>query len=136
VPGGKLPVSWYPEEYTNINMTDIWMRPDPSAGYVPRSQVTHIDSTQGTYIIYDFGYDLSYSNFTHSFLSAPISITAQVSVQGLGACEHLATMEKIERDIEHGPSNTHTLPWRSHSLFNPSLGRSNMEVTVSTDLTP
>lgn len=61
------------------------MRPDPSAGYPGHTYWFYTGNT-----IYDFGYGLSYSNFTHSLLSAPTSITAQVSAQGLGLLLHLA----------------------------------------------
>lgn len=72
--GGKLPVSWYPEEYTKISMTDMRMRPDSSQGYPGRTYRFYTGNT-----IYDFGYGLSYSNFKHSFLSAPMSLTAKAS---------------------------------------------------------
>ncbi|PPE02422.1 hypothetical protein GOBAR_DD00553 [Gossypium barbadense] len=36
-PGGRLPVTWYPQSYTNIPMTDMRMRPEPSSGYPGRT---------------------------------------------------------------------------------------------------
>ncbi|TVU02887.1 hypothetical protein EJB05_51595, partial [Eragrostis curvula] len=36
-PSGKLPVTWYPEEFTKFPMTDMRMRADPASGYPGRS---------------------------------------------------------------------------------------------------
>ncbi|CAM6032967.1 unnamed protein product [Sphagnum compactum] len=70
-PGGRLPVSWYPEEYTKIKMTDMHMRPDRSSGYPGRTYRFYTGKT-----VYDFGYGLSYSTFTHVFTSAPAALIA------------------------------------------------------------
>ena len=55
-------------------MTDMRMRPDSSQGYPGRTYRFYTGNT-----IYDFGYGLSYSNFKHSFLSVPVSLTAKAS---------------------------------------------------------
>ncbi|CAK9231383.1 unnamed protein product [Sphagnum troendelagicum] len=70
-PGGRLPVSWYPEEYTKIKMTDMHMHPDKSSGYPGRTYRFYTGKT-----VYDFGYGLSYSTFTHVFTSAPAALIA------------------------------------------------------------
>lgn len=70
-PGGKLPVSWYPEAYTKISMTNMQMRPDSPSSYPGRTFRFYTGET-----IYSFGYGLSYSKFQHSFAVAPSSLTA------------------------------------------------------------
>ncbi|KAE8733271.1 putative beta-D-xylosidase 7 [Hibiscus syriacus] len=36
-PGGRLPITWYPQNLTKIPMTDMRMRPEPSSGYPGRT---------------------------------------------------------------------------------------------------
>ncbi|PNT63716.1 hypothetical protein BRADI_4g20240v3, partial [Brachypodium distachyon] len=55
-PSGRLPVTWYPEEFTNVPMTDMRMRADPANGYPGRSYRFYQGKT-----VYKFGYGLSYS---------------------------------------------------------------------------
>ncbi|KAL6875728.1 hypothetical protein ACP4OV_013241 [Aristida adscensionis] len=62
-PGGRLPVTWYPEEFTAVPMTDMRMRADPAAGYPGRSYRFY----QGK-PVYKFGHGLSYSNFSRRLL--------------------------------------------------------------------
>ncbi|XP_040384581.1 probable beta-D-xylosidase 7 [Oryza brachyantha] len=63
-PGGRLPVTWYPEEYTKIPMTDMRMRADPATGYPGRSYRFY----QGK-AVYKFGHGLSYSKFSRRLVS-------------------------------------------------------------------
>ncbi|KAL6660638.1 hypothetical protein ACP70R_001673 [Stipagrostis hirtigluma subsp. patula] len=72
-PSGRLPVTWYPEEFTKVPMTDMRMRADPATGYPGRSYRFY----QGT-AVYKFGYGLSYSNFSRRLLSG----TNQPAVYG------------------------------------------------------
>ncbi|XP_052195966.1 probable beta-D-xylosidase 6 [Diospyros lotus] len=65
-PGGRLPITWYPESFTKIPMTDMNMRPDPSRGYPGRTYRFYTGEK-----IYEFGHGLSYTNFTYKLLSAP-----------------------------------------------------------------
>ncbi|EAY80660.1 hypothetical protein OsI_35838 [Oryza sativa Indica Group] len=64
-PSGRLPVTWYPEEFTRIPMTDMRMRADPATGYPGRSYRFY----QGN-PVYKFGYGLSYSKFTRRLVAA------------------------------------------------------------------
>uniref|UniRef100_A0A0E0F4W7 Fibronectin type III-like domain-containing protein n=1 Tax=Oryza meridionalis TaxID=40149 RepID=A0A0E0F4W7_9ORYZ len=63
-PSGKLPVTWYPEEFTKFTMTDMRMRPDPATGYPGRSYRFYKGKT-----VYKFGYGLSYSKFACRIVS-------------------------------------------------------------------
>ncbi|KAL3696535.1 hypothetical protein R1sor_010611 [Riccia sorocarpa] len=65
-PGGKLTMTWYSESFTRIPMTDMHMRPDESSGYPGRTYRFYIEEP-----VYQFGYGLSYTTFSHSFKSAP-----------------------------------------------------------------
>lgn len=59
-----MPVTWYPQNFTWVNMTDMRMRPDPSSGYPGRTYRFY----QGPKV-FDFGFGLSYSNYSYEFIS-------------------------------------------------------------------
>ncbi|KAM1286510.1 hypothetical protein ACFX2J_000558 [Malus domestica] len=65
-PGGRLPMTWYPESFTNVPMNDMNMRADPSLGYPGRTYRFYTGDR-----IYGFGHGLSYSSFTYNIVSAP-----------------------------------------------------------------
>ncbi|KAK8492283.1 hypothetical protein V6N11_066650 [Hibiscus sabdariffa] len=62
-PGGRLPVTWYPQSYIKIPMTDVRMRLEPSSSYLGRTYRFY----QGPKV-FEFGYGLSYSNYVYQFL--------------------------------------------------------------------
>ncbi|XP_027150102.1 probable beta-D-xylosidase 7 [Coffea eugenioides] len=62
-PGGRLPVTWYPEDFIKVPMTDMRMRSEPSTGYPGRTYRFYTGPK-----VYEFGYGLSYSNYTHEFV--------------------------------------------------------------------
>ncbi|KAL0324997.1 UNVERIFIED_CONTAM: putative beta-D-xylosidase 7 [Sesamum radiatum] len=57
-------LTWYPKDFINIPMTDMRMRPDPSSGYPGRTYRFY----QGEKV-YEFGYGLSYTNYSYKFVS-------------------------------------------------------------------
>ncbi|KAL0450091.1 UNVERIFIED_CONTAM: putative beta-D-xylosidase 6 [Sesamum latifolium] len=61
-PGGRLPMTWYPESFTSIPMSDMNMRADPSRNYPGRTYRFYLGKR-----IYGFGYGLSYTSFTYNF---------------------------------------------------------------------
>ncbi|KAL5700927.1 putative beta-D-xylosidase 2 [Ranunculus cassubicifolius] len=66
-PSGKLPLTWYPQEYlAKAPMTNMAMRADPASGYPGRTYRFY----KGP-VVYPFGYGLSYSNIIHSIAKAP-----------------------------------------------------------------
>lgn len=65
-PGGRLPMTWYPESFTSVPMNDMSMRADPSRGYPGRTYRFYTGDR-----VYRFGHGLSYTNFTYKLLSAP-----------------------------------------------------------------
>ncbi|KAL9242970.1 hypothetical protein vseg_016918 [Gypsophila vaccaria] len=67
-PGGKLPMTWYPQEYLNhLPMTNMAMRSGP--GYPGRTYRFY----QGP-VVYPFGHGLSYTHFTHTISGGPVEV--------------------------------------------------------------
>ncbi|KAL5714564.1 xylan 1,4-beta-xylosidase [Ranunculus cassubicifolius] len=62
-PGGRLPMTWYPQDFTKIPMTDMRMRPDAASKYPGRTYRFY----QGKRV-FKFGYGLSYSKYSYKFL--------------------------------------------------------------------
>ncbi|KAK8624193.1 hypothetical protein V6N13_065546 [Hibiscus sabdariffa] len=62
-PGGRLPVTWYLQSYIKIPMTDMRMCPEPSSSY-PGCTYRFYQGPK----VFEFGYDLSYSNYVYQFL--------------------------------------------------------------------
>ncbi|KAF9597059.1 hypothetical protein IFM89_015250 [Coptis chinensis] len=65
-PGGRLPMTWYPESFTSVPMNDMRMRSDLSHGYPGRTYRFYTGER-----VYGFGHGLSYTNYSHKFLSVP-----------------------------------------------------------------
>nr|GEU80823.1 beta-D-xylosidase 1-like [Tanacetum cinerariifolium] len=66
-PGGKLPMTWYPQEYlAKVPMTNMGMRADPAHNYPGRTYRFY----KGP-VIYPFGHGLSYTSFRNSIAQAP-----------------------------------------------------------------
>ncbi|KNA26035.1 hypothetical protein SOVF_001040 isoform A [Spinacia oleracea] len=67
-PGGKLPMTWYPQEYLeNLPMTNMAMR--SGKDYPGRTYRFY----EGP-VVYPFGYGLSYTHFTHTIADAPLEV--------------------------------------------------------------
>ncbi|GKU86993.1 hypothetical protein SLEP1_g1456 [Rubroshorea leprosula] len=66
-PEGKLPMTWYPQDYvSNLPMTEMSMRPSSIKGYPGRTYRFY----KGP-VVYPFGHGLSYTNFVNTIASAP-----------------------------------------------------------------
>ncbi|XP_057794544.1 probable beta-D-xylosidase 7 [Salvia miltiorrhiza] len=63
-PGGRLLVTWYPQEFTKTPMSDMRMRPDHKSGYIGRTYRFYKGEK-----LFEFGYGLSYSNYIYKFAS-------------------------------------------------------------------
>ena len=115
-PSGRLPVTWYPEDFTKVPMTDMRMRADPATGYPGRSYRFYTGKT-----VYNFGYGLSYSKFSRRLLAggknpAPNTsllaglpatskdTTSYYHVDDIGAdgCEQLKFPAEVQVE-NHGP---------------------------------
>ncbi|EPS70883.1 hypothetical protein M569_03875, partial [Genlisea aurea] len=62
-PGGKLPVTWYPNDFIiKTPMTDMRMRSDPSSGYPGRTYRFYNGPK-----VFEFGHGLSYTTYSYRF---------------------------------------------------------------------
>ncbi|KAJ3681348.1 hypothetical protein LUZ60_015837 [Juncus effusus] len=76
-PGGKLPMTWYPQEYVEqISMAVMGMRADSSWNYPGRTYRFYTGPT-----VYPFGYGLSYTQFSHSLTDAPTQLSVPLDRQ-------------------------------------------------------
>ncbi|CAK9138924.1 unnamed protein product [Ilex paraguariensis] len=74
-PGGKLPMTWYPQDYVaKVPMTDMNMRADPSRGYPGRTYRFYKGS-----VVFPFGHGLSYTTFAHSLVHAPAAVSVPLA---------------------------------------------------------
>ncbi|XP_010268028.1 PREDICTED: probable beta-D-xylosidase 2 [Nelumbo nucifera] len=70
-PGGKLPMTWYPQDYVaRLPMTTMDMRSDPWRGYPGRTYRFY----KGP-VVYPFGHGMSYTNFVYTIADAPAMVT-------------------------------------------------------------
>ncbi|XP_002527213.3 probable beta-D-xylosidase 6 [Ricinus communis] len=74
-PGGRLPMTWYPESFTNVPMNDMNMRANPNRGYPGRTYRFYTGER-----VYGFGEGLSYTNYAYKFLSAPSKLSLSGSL--------------------------------------------------------
>ncbi|XP_020579311.1 probable beta-D-xylosidase 7 [Phalaenopsis equestris] len=65
-PGGRLPLTWYPQDFTKVPMTDMRMRADPGSGYPGRTYRFYTGKP-----VFKFGHGLGYSTFSYKFKSTP-----------------------------------------------------------------
>ncbi|WCJ22301.1 beta-xylosidase 2 [Euphorbia peplus] len=70
-PGGKLPMTWYPQEYiSNLPMTEMSMRSNPSTNYPGRTYRFYKGKP-----VYPFGHGMTYTRFHHTIATAPTLIS-------------------------------------------------------------
>ncbi|PIM99534.1 Xylan 1,4-beta-xylosidase [Handroanthus impetiginosus] len=73
-PGGKLPMTWYPQEYlNNLPMTTMDMRSNPSINYPGRTYRFY----KGP-VVYPFGHGLGYTSFVNTIADAPTIFSVPV----------------------------------------------------------
>ncbi|CAN1250915.1 Probable beta-D-xylosidase 7 [Linum perenne] len=59
-PGGRLPVTWYPQEFVKVPMTDMRMRPESTSSYPGRTYRFYKGKS-----VFEFGHGLSYSKYLY-----------------------------------------------------------------------
>ncbi|KAK6937298.1 Glycoside hydrolase, family 3, N-terminal [Dillenia turbinata] len=101
-PGGKLPITWYPEDYiSKLPMTIMALRMDPKRGYPGRTYRFYYGP-----VVYPFGHGLSYTNFLQTLAKAPTSITIPLH----GHHKHPnATISKTAVRVTHAKCNKLTV---------------------------
>lgn len=57
-------MTWYPQDFTKVPMTDMRMRAEPSSGYPGRTYRFYKGKK-----VFEFGYGLSYSNYSYELVS-------------------------------------------------------------------
>lgn len=67
-PGGRLPMTWYPQGFIKVPMNVMNMRPNFSKGYPGRTYRFYTGNT-----VFQFGHGLSYSNYSYTFASSSIN---------------------------------------------------------------
>ncbi|CAA2997226.1 beta-D-xylosidase 1-like [Olea europaea var. sylvestris] len=94
-PGGKLPNTWYPQNYlSKVPMTRMDMRADPARGYPGRTYRFY----KGP-VVFPFGYGLSYTSFRPTLAHAPTTISIPLTT--------LKTFKNTTM-LSHGVRVTHT----------------------------
>ncbi|KAG5013566.1 hypothetical protein AAZX31_09G184900 [Glycine max] len=99
-PAGRLPMTWYPEAFTNVPMNEMNMRADPSRGYPGR---TYRFYTGGR--VYGFGHGLSFSDFSYNFLSAPSKISLSRTIKDGSRKRLLYQVENEVYGVDYVPVN-------------------------------
>lgn len=96
-PGGRLPMTWYPESFTKIPMNDMNMRANPSRGYPGRTYRFYTEEP-----VYHFGHGLSYTDYTYRLLSAPNRLSLlRFTKSGAGKRE----LYQTEGGVEYIPTD-------------------------------
>ncbi|XP_052188632.1 putative beta-D-xylosidase [Diospyros lotus] len=74
-PGGKLPMTWYPQGYlAKAPMTKMDLRADPAKGYPGRTYRFY----KGP-VVFPFGHGLSYTSFAHEIAHAPTTLSVSLA---------------------------------------------------------
>ncbi|XLS95167.1 hypothetical protein HN51_071175 [Arachis hypogaea] len=84
-------MTWYPESFTNVPMSDMNMRADSSRGYPGRTYRFFTGIR-----IYGFGHGLSYSAFSYKFLSSPSKISLHKSLKASVLLCHAEKLEAVD----------------------------------------
>ncbi|GER52136.1 beta xylosidase [Striga asiatica] len=73
-PGGKLPMTWYPQDYVDkVVMSDMNMHPDPKRHYPGRTHRFYNGP-----IVFPFGYGLTFTNFKRTIAHGPTKISIPI----------------------------------------------------------
>lgn len=115
-PGGRLPVTWYPQSFSQVPMTDMNMRSDLSRGYPGRSYRFYKGDT-----VFNFGHGLSYSKFSHSFVSTPSEVSLPFCINSL--CEKVVT--NATQEICYVPNSFEEQVFHQDVTFNITIRVSN-----------
>ncbi|KAJ4809680.1 Beta-D-xylosidase [Rhynchospora pubera] len=95
-PGGKLPVTWYPQDYTKqVPMTNMNMRADNATKYPGRTYRFYQGKT-----VFPFGYGLSYSNYSYEFISKAKKTLKLVGLKAAHPASHYEITEAKSKECQ------------------------------------
>ncbi|CAN6865838.1 unnamed protein product [Brassica oleracea] len=95
-PGGRLPMTWYPQSFSEVAMSDMHMRADSSRGYPGRTYRFYTGDQ-----VYKFGTGLSYTEFDYKILSAPTRLgLSEVILQDSSSHKKLL-LQNGERELRY-----------------------------------
>lgn len=106
--GGKLPITWYPQEFVKIPMTDMRMRPNPATGYPGRTYRFYKGPK-----VFEFGYGLSYTTYSYEFsYGTPKTVqlnqlSTAKTVQGLDSIRYTSVEEMGIDNCEKAKFSAH-----------------------------
>ncbi|GAV91407.1 Glyco_hydro_3 domain-containing protein/Glyco_hydro_3_C domain-containing protein/Fn3-like domain-containing protein [Cephalotus follicularis] len=90
-PGGKLPMTWYPQDYVaKVPMTNMDMRANPQRGYPGRTYRFYTGP-----VIFPFGHGISYTNYALTLAQAPTQVSLPLA--NLNSLTNLTTSNKAIR---------------------------------------
>ncbi|GAA0172122.1 glucosidase [Lithospermum erythrorhizon] len=102
-PSGRLPMTWYPQAYADkVAMTNMNMRPDPASGYPGRTYRFYTGPT-----IYEFGYGLSYSVFSHKLVQAPEHVVFPLDEEHECRSSTCASLAVVDQSCENLAFDVH-----------------------------
>ncbi|KAG6434823.1 hypothetical protein SASPL_106467 [Salvia splendens] len=78
-PGGRLTMTWYPQDFVKIPMIDMRMRADPSSGFPGRTYRFYKGEK-----VFEFGYGLSYTTYSYKIDFVGFDMKASSSTSNLG----------------------------------------------------
>ncbi|KAG7966629.1 hypothetical protein I3843_08G058400 [Carya illinoinensis] len=92
-PGGRLSITWYPESFISVPMNDMSLRPDRSRGYPGRTYRFYTGE-----VVYEFGYGLSYSNYSYKFMLVPDKVVLSTDTDKASPSKRMSsqTLDGIE----------------------------------------
>lgn len=94
-PGGKLPMTWYPQDYVaKVAMTNMDMRADPTKGYPGRTYRFYKGPT-----VFPFGAGSSYTRFRQRIVSAPATVSVPTLYSDLEGNNTTLMKKKAVRTI-------------------------------------
>ncbi|XP_057495395.1 beta-xylosidase/alpha-L-arabinofuranosidase 2-like [Actinidia eriantha] len=102
-PSGRLPMSWYPQSYTDkIPMTNMNMRPDPATGYPGRTYRFYTGPT-----VYTFGDGLSYSSYNHKLVQAPKLVSFPLEETHVCRSSKCKSVDAVEESCQNLAFDVH-----------------------------
>ncbi|XP_043702161.1 beta-xylosidase/alpha-L-arabinofuranosidase 1-like isoform X3 [Telopea speciosissima] len=96
-PSGRLPMTWYPQEYVDkVPMTNMNMRADSATDYPGRTYRFYTGKT-----VYSFGDGLSYSKVSHHLALAPKLVSIPLEEDHVCRSQECKSIEPLESSCQN-----------------------------------